>query len=370
MPDEGAAVEVMVDGEAGHPRRGPAAGRRLGRGRAHRWREAARVRLRRPGWPLAGVLSLAAAPWRAGRAGLRRGGRLARARLRGREGPGGRQARPPAAAAPAPERRDTGQRRPWLSPAIGLIAGLASGLLGVGGGFLIVPLQIVWAKRGPHRATGTSLAAILPIALVGAARYYFGGGRRPQVDVAVALLLVLGSGAGAYLGARAIHRVPRLGLQRFVAVILSVVGAYQILGVVVWPDLVAGHAQPAQLDPPHMALVAAAGAAIGLVGGLTGVGGGVFLVPTMVLGFGLSQHLAQGTSLVAILPTAAVGALMHHRRGNVDVRAAALIGGVGAPAALLGASLALALPQTVLILIFGAFLVAAATRMWPGRARA
>jgi len=275
-----------------------------------------------------------------------------------------------AATPPAPERADTGSPRSRLSPAIGLIAGLASGLLGVGGGFLIVPLQIVWAKREPHRASGTSLAAILPIALVGAARYYFGGGRRPQVDVAVAFLLVVGSAAGAYLGARAIHRVPRRGLQRFVAVVLAVVGAYEILGVVAWPDLVAAHAQPAHLDPLHMALVAAAGAGIGLVGGLTGVGGGVFLVPAMVLGFGLSQHLAQGTSLVAILPTAAIGALMHYRRDNVDVRAAAWIGGVGAPAALVGASLALALPQTVLILIFGAFLVAAATRMWPRRASA
>jgi uncharacterized membrane protein YfcA len=86
----------------------------------------------------------------------------------------------------------------------------------------------------------------------------------------------------------------------------------------------------------------------------------------MVLGFGLSQHVAQGTSLVAILPTAAVGAFIHHRQGNVDLRAAAWIGGVGAPAALLGARVALALPQEILIFIFGAFLLLAASRLWPG----
>jgi uncharacterized membrane protein YfcA len=98
------------------------------------------------------------------------------------------------------------------------------------------------------------------------------------------------------------------------------------------------------------------------------VGGGVFLVPSLVLGFGLSQHLAQGTSLVAILPTAAVGAFIHYRRGNVNLPAVAWIGAVGAPAAVLGASLALALPQTVLILVFGAFLLVAASRIWSTRA--
>ncbi|MGZ3489157.1 MAG: TSUP family transporter, partial [Isosphaeraceae bacterium] len=55
-----------------------------------------------------------------------------------------------------------------ISVAIGGIAGLASGLLGVGGGFLMVPLQVMWSRTSQRRASGTSLTAILPIALVGA----------------------------------------------------------------------------------------------------------------------------------------------------------------------------------------------------------
>jgi len=272
-----------------------------------------------------------------------------------------------AAVAPVSTPERTGSPKPWLSPTIGLIAGVASGLLGVGGGFLIVPLQITWAKTEPHQASGTSLAAILPIAVVGSARYYLGG-HSPQANLHAALLLVIGSMAGAYLGARAVDSVPRRALLILVAAILAVVGAYEVVGVVLRPDLVTGNPQPLQLDVPQSLLMAAAGAVIGILSGLTGVGGGVFLVPAMVLGFGLSQHVAQGTSLVAILPTAAVGAFIHSRQGNVDCRAAAWIGGIGAPAAVLGASLALALPQTVLILIFGAFLLVAASRMWPGRA--
>jgi uncharacterized protein len=270
-----------------------------------------------------------------------------------------------AAVAPISTPEQTGSLKPWLSPTIGLIAGLASGLLGVGGGFLIVPLQILWAKTEPDRASGTSLAAILPIALVGSARYYFAG-HSPQANLHAALLLVIGSVAGAYLGARAVNRVPRRALLMLVTAVLVAVGVYEILGVALRPGLLASNPLPLQLDVPQSLLMAAAGAVIGILSGLTGVGGGVFLVPTMVLGFGLSQHVAQGTSLVAILPTAAVGAFVHSLQGNVDWRAAAWIGGIGAPAVVLGASLALALPQTVLILIFGAFLLLAASRMWPG----
>ena len=54
------------------------------------------------------------------------------------------------------------------------MAGLAGGLLGVGGGVVLVPLQVIWAKRDQHRAIATSLAAILPIAIVAGATYYFG----------------------------------------------------------------------------------------------------------------------------------------------------------------------------------------------------
>jgi len=97
------------------------------------------------------------------------------------------------------------------------------------------------------------------------------------------------------------------------------------------------------------------GLIIGILSGLTGVGGGIFLVPAMVLGFGSSQRVAQGTSLVAILPTAAVGAITHHHNGNVDMRAAGWIAIAGVPAALVGSLLAFGLPDRVLPGVFGLF---------------
>ena len=267
-----------------------------------------------------------------------------------------------AMAAPLADVPGPASQRRWAWPAIGGIAGLASGLLGVGGGFLMVPLLVVWARTCPHRAGGTSLAAILPIALVGAVHYYLAPGS-PQADPHVALLLALGSVVGGSVGARSANRVPARMLRMLLAAMLAVVGTYELLAVVLRPELVTRAAQPVHLDLLHSALIVAAGAAIGAASGLTGLGGGILLVPAMVLGLGLGQVVAQGTSLFAILPTAAVGAVIHHRSGNADLRAAAWIAGVGAPAAVLGASLALALPQSVLVVAFSTFLLLAAGRL-------
>ena len=262
---------------------------------------------------------------------------------------------------------NTTQTKPRVDAAIGGIAGLGSGLRGVGGGFLIVPLQILWTKTNPRRASGTSLAAIIPIALVGSAAYYFG--RVPgQVDLAIAFFLVVGSTVGAYAGARAVNRVPERALMIVVSVLLLLVGLDEILSGVFAKVFLAGHySAPTELHSWQYALIVLCGLLIGMLSGITGVGGGIFLVPTLVIGFGLSHHLAQGTSLVAILPTAVVGAITHFRQGHVDLRAAAWIGVAGIPTTIAGAALALSLPQAVLAVLFGVLLLLAATRMWPRR---
>jgi uncharacterized membrane protein YfcA len=85
----------------------------------------------------------------------------------------------------------------------------------------------------------------------------------------------------------------------------------------------------------------------------------------MVVGFGLPQKLAQGTSLAAILPTAMVAAATHARTGDVAFGPAAWMGGIGAVGALAGALLALRMPHQVLAGLFGVFLLFSAFRLWP-----
>ncbi len=229
----------------------------------------------------------------------------------------------------------------------------------------MVPLQVIWTRTEQHRASGTSLAAIIPIALVGAAVYYLGRGG-PQMNLPVAFFLVVGSAGGAYIGAHVAPRISERALKMLVAVLLAVVGVKEL------HDAVLGGAATLQtsagsLDWSRYLLIAVAGLVIGILSGLTGVGGGIFMVPAMVLGFGLGERVAQGTSLLAVLPTAAVGAVTHYRHGNVDLRSAGWIGAAGAPAALAGAAAAQWLPERLLVALFGLFLVAAAVRMWPRR---
>jgi uncharacterized membrane protein YfcA len=92
----------------------------------------------------------------------------------------------------------------------------------------MVPLLVLWAGLPQHRANGTSLLAIVPIALVGVVIYYRQGSH-PQVDLAFALLLTLGSVAGAYLGARLVKRIPEHHLTAGVALLMAVIGVKELV---------------------------------------------------------------------------------------------------------------------------------------------
>jgi uncharacterized membrane protein YfcA len=107
-----------------------------------------------------------------------------------------------------------------------------------------------------------------------------------------------------------------------------------------------------------MALVAVVvGLGSGLVSGMLGVGGGLLTVPAMVLFLGLTQHVAEGTSLLVIIPTAVVGAVTLWRRGLVMLRAAMAIGLGGVAGALAGSRLALTVDGHTLRLVFATYLV-------------
>jgi uncharacterized membrane protein YfcA len=123
-------------------------------------------------------------------------------------------------------------------------------------------------------------------------------------------------------------------------------------------------AVPSNFGPTSYVLVSLGGVVIGILSGLSGVGGGTLLVPMLVV-FGIGQRVAQGTSLLAVLPTATFGALVHHRQGDVDLGAAGRMALAGAPLALVGGALALWLPQRVLAGLFGLALAVLAVRLWP-----
>jgi len=101
----------------------------------------------------------------------------------------------------------------------------------------------------------------------------------------------------------------------------------------------------------------------GAMAAALGLGGGVIFVPSLVVLFGFEQHIAQGTSLAVIFPTAIVATIAHARMGNVRWHLSIPIGLAGIAGAVLGARVALQLDADLLRRMFGVFLILLATRM-------
>ena len=109
--------------------------------------------------------------------------------------------------------------------------------------------------------------------------------------------------------------------------------------------------------------LAAFGLVTGVAAGLLGVGGGILMVPFLTLAVGLSQHAAEATSLVVVVPTAIVASIELRRRGVGDLGVSLRFGVVGAIAAAGGALLALALPAAALRVVFAIFLALVGLRL-------
>jgi uncharacterized protein len=101
----------------------------------------------------------------------------------------------------------------------------------------------------------------------------------------------------------------------------------------------------------------------GAAAGLLGVGGGILMVPFLVFVAGLSQHVAEATSLLVVLPTAVVGSVVLHRRGVGDLGKALRFGVAGSAGGAAGALLALALPGATLRVVFAVFLALVGLRL-------
>lgn len=235
---------------------------------------------------------------------------------------------------------------------IGLLAGLLSGIFGVGGGTVIVPLLVVLLRFDQRLAAGTSLAAIVPTASVGVISYAQSG----AVAWIPAIILAVGAVIGAQVGTWLLARLPQNALRwGFVGFLIVVI----VMLFVVVPSREAG------LD-----LTWLSGAGLGVLGlftgvmaGLLGVGGGVIVVPALMFLFGSSDLVAKGTSLLMMIPTAVSGTVGNLKRRNVDLVAAALIGGAACTTTALGAWLATLVDPTTAGILFAAFLLVIATQM-------
>ena len=241
---------------------------------------------------------------------------------------------------------------------VGLAAGFLSGLFGVGGGVLMVPGLVLVLGMGQRLAHGTSLAAIVPIALAGVLGYALEG----EVDWVVSLFLVVGAaGVGAFVGTYLLHLLPTRLLALVFAAVLVATAVRMLIGEATAPgrgDLTVGAA---------VGLVAV-GVLAGTLSGLLGVGGGVITVPALVLLLGVPAAVAKGSSLAVIIPTAVVGTQRNRARRNVDLRVAAVVGLSGVVSSFLASQLSVGLDERLSNRLFAGLLLAVAAKLiWDNR---
>jgi len=235
---------------------------------------------------------------------------------------------------------------------IGLAAGLLSGMFGVGGGTVIVPLLVLLAGFDQRRAAGTSLAAIVPTASIGVISYATLG----QVAWVPAALLAAGAIVGAQIGARLLPKVSQTALRwAFVGFLLAVI--VSLFLVVPSRDAVF------EVGWLNGLALLALGLGTGIVSGLIGVGGGIVVVPFLLLVFGASDLAAKGTSLLMMIPAALSGTVGNLRTGNVEILPAVVIGAAACTTTALGAWLATIVEPAVGSALFAAFLLVIAIQM-------
>ncbi len=227
---------------------------------------------------------------------------------------------------------------------VGVAAGLLGGLFGVGGGLIMVPGLISVAKMERRRAHGTSLAATLPISLASLATYLAHG----NVDWAVAFFITIGALVGAIVGTHLLHVIPKNVLVIiFVATILATAtrllfGSHDSAGI----DITVGVA----------IVLVVVGFVSGTLAGLLGIGGGVIMVPAMST-LGMATVVAKGTSVAVIVPTAIMGTFRNRKNANVDLRAAVIVGGIGAFTAVIGATISDQLSEQTANIMFASLLL-------------
>src|SRR5208282_201936 len=122
--------------------------------------------------------------------------------------------------------KSAGQARLWGILAAALVAGICSGLFGIGGGTLLVPLLVLIFGFGQQRAQGTSLVALVPpTGLLAFMTYY----HAHQVDLRVGMLIVPGVFVGGFLGGRLANSLSPHRMRITFAAFLFVLGAWQVV---------------------------------------------------------------------------------------------------------------------------------------------
>ncbi len=230
-----------------------------------------------------------------------------------------------------------------LTVAVGLVAGILSGLFGIGGGTAMTP-GLTALGVAPIEAIATPLPVILPTAMVGAFTYHRAG----EVDLRAAGWISIPGAVAAAIGAA----LTRIVDARFLLIATAALLAWQAV------EILRGRSRPVggvdrAIPAPTLAAV---GVGAGLLSGLLGIGGGIVIVPALAAMLHMPLKRALGTSLVAVVVLVIPGTIVHAALGHIDWTAALFLAIGAIPGARIGAKIALGTRERTLRLMVGSFL--------------
>ena len=257
----------------------------------------------------------------------------------------------------------------FVAPAlVGVLIGIASGLLGIGGGTVMVPIFRLVFGMSATMSTATSLFAIIPTSISGAISHVKGKTCIPALGIAAGLGGACLSPVGVWLA--------QLSPDWLVMLAAAIIIGYSAINMfkkafklrlacqpVAEADAAAPTADDSSLSRKQLLQGAAIGLVAGLASGYVGVGGGFIMVPLMLSIIGIPMRKASGTSLIAVMILAIPGVIEQGIIGNINYLAgiAIVIGTI--PGAVVGARLVTKVPERTLRLLFGCFLIVAAVML-------
>jgi hypothetical protein len=211
-----------------------------------------------------------------------------------------------------------------LLPIFGFLIGTVASMAGIGGGVFIVPLLTLMYGFAPAQAVGTSLTTIIFTSIASAANY----SRQKRIYYKTGLILAVTTVPGAYLGAYLTSIIPAQQLGLIFGFFLFFVSLRMLLN----SDFSKPKQSRAQNDSRNtpinsdetmlhfkdkLLLGAALGFFAGLASGLLGIGGGVLIVPILMVVMGMPIHAAVATSMFTMIFTSTSGAVQHFSLGNI-----------------------------------------------------
>jgi uncharacterized membrane protein YfcA len=233
-----------------------------------------------------------------------------------------------------------------LGLVLAVCIGLSLGLLGGGGAIVTLPMLVYVAGVPPQKAVGMSIAVVGATSLIGSVVQYLRG----HFHVPAMLFFALTGMMGAYLGAGLTHLLPPAVLMLLFACLMLVVGGVMLRG----------RRETAGKGECRPLRCLATGAAVGVLTGFLGVGGGFLIVPALVLFAGIDMTRAIGSSLAIIALNSASGLVGQLRHTKLDWVLTSVFLAVALIGMLIGLALAECISPQTLSKLFAGFVIAVA----------